>query len=309
MPFKLLFLLLTFWTNVLSYRSPWYKELTSVNCSETIDVSFEYIASVHKDAFQLCKTMKKLIMDGNYITSFDADTLRGLSELEWLSVNRNRLESLPETVFAGLGSLKYLDLWNNKIQLLEPNTFQGVAKLERLNLGVNELNELLKGLFQGLVELRSLTVNANHIKALSIGIFSGLNRLQSIEMEGNNIVYLSAEVFDGLDEISSVSLWSNKIMNLDATALVKYMPSLKIFYLINFQMRCDRFRKVQNIFRDANVDVDIFIPEARKRREALEHGFVCLTNERFDQIFNKYLEEGVISEIEANAIVNLNEAV
>ncbi|XP_067620200.1 leucine-rich repeat-containing G-protein coupled receptor 5 isoform X2 [Eurosta solidaginis] len=84
-----------------------------------------------------CRELRLLDLSNNYIESLHGRPFSGLKQLHDLVLSYNRIKLIPQDAFFGVPRLQLLDLEGNEITYIHKEAFMPFAKLEDLNLGNN----------------------------------------------------------------------------------------------------------------------------------------------------------------------------
>lgn len=140
---------------------------------------------LHGVNFKLPTTLIYLNVSFNEITSIEKDAFFGLTSLVGLFLNDNRLESIPVGCFKDLNMLKQLDLSNNKL-MITFGVFSGLQKVNRLNIANNSMTTLTESAFSDLESLANLNIENNLISKIDAdAITKYLKSLATISLRGN----------------------------------------------------------------------------------------------------------------------------
>lgn len=226
---------------------------------EILQLSQNFIHTVHVAAFQGLSKLRLLGLQGNAIAEILSSTLDPLMELVHLDLSRNELTTLPQNIFAKNKKLQTLLLNGNPLRILMPDVLGSLPNLRLLDLGhAAELEVMTLNLtnVQNLVlegsSLSSLVINGGFIK-LQAGN-NELNHLQVgnkssvIEMDlhgnllnGND----TAALLRGMWNLQRLDLSKNRIealpqhgsgLNASGNQELLILPSLKFLNLANNQL-------------------------------------------------------------------------
>ena len=193
-----------------------------------LELDYNSISSVHKDAFNHLSVLTILELSSNAIVSLDADLFDGLTALTELHLTDNAIVSLDADLFDGLTALTELHLANNTIASLDANLFDGLTALKTLRLHGNHIKFLEDGIFEGTPALRNIWMNDNLVSVLGKDTFDGPTHLREIKLDFNRISSLHKDTFDGLTDLSLLYLEGNRISSLhedtfDGLAKLEYL--------------------------------------------------------------------------------------
>lgn len=126
-----------------------------------LDLRFNKIKEVPKNAFVNLKKLNTLLLNNNHIIKVDDNAFNGLKELRYLYLYKNKIRTIGSQAFKGLHKLEQLYIHFNKIEEIEPDTFSDLPALERLFLHNNKLSRIPYGAFKKLGALRRLRLDSN----------------------------------------------------------------------------------------------------------------------------------------------------
>lgn len=143
--------------------------LTDLRQLVSLDLSFNMIKKLEKEAFRGLKSLKSLYLNSNQIVNLASDVFTPLQTLTDLHLSYNKQLEIEEP-FLVHQSLKELSLDNCDIDDFPDEAFANLTQLERLTIEGNPLNQEFSAsafmLLRRLVKLRMPNVEDNVIKSL-----------------------------------------------------------------------------------------------------------------------------------------------
>lgn len=143
--------------------------LTDLRQLVSLDLSFNMIKKLEKEAFRGLKSLKSLYLNSNQIVNLASDVFTPLQNLTDLHLSHNKQLEIGEP-FLVHQSLKELSLDNCDIDDFPDETFANLTQLERLTIEGNPLNQEFSASafvpLRRLVKLRMPNVEDNVIKSL-----------------------------------------------------------------------------------------------------------------------------------------------
>lgn len=143
--------------------------LTDVRQLVSLDLSFNMIKKLEKEAFRGLKSLKSLYLNSNQIVNLASDVFTPLQSLTDLHLSYNKQLEIGEP-FLVHQSLKDLSLDNCDIDDFPDEAFANLTQLERLTIEGNPLNQEFSASafmpLKRLVKLRMPNVEDNVIKSL-----------------------------------------------------------------------------------------------------------------------------------------------
>lgn len=143
--------------------------LTDLRQLVSLDLSFNMIKKLEKEAFRGLKSLKSLYLNSNQIVNLASDVFTPLQSLTNLHLSHNKQLEIGEP-FLVHQSLKELSLDNCDIDDFPDETFANLTQLERLTIEGNPLNQEFSASafvpLRRLVKLRMPNVEDNVIKSL-----------------------------------------------------------------------------------------------------------------------------------------------
>lgn len=124
------------------------KNLTKL---ENLNLSFNDLNNLGKDAFSNLNNLQKLNLSHNNLTALDKSQFKGLTNLKELLLGVNSLETLDKELFVGLNKLQKLSLSStlikelgglNNLPALELLDLQGCMRLSKLPNEIEQLKKL-----------------------------------------------------------------------------------------------------------------------------------------------------------------------
>lgn len=152
------------------------------NKLQKLDLAFNRIDRVDKDAFRKTTSLVDLSLQNNIIS--DLNFVSGLPiTLVRLHLGNNNITILPNNTFVHLKNLYILDLSGNKIKSLNERTFFGLDRLSDLHLDNNEFEIIEKGPFDNLTCVQVLSFSGNEIFAIDKGFAKNMNNMKALRID------------------------------------------------------------------------------------------------------------------------------
>ena len=220
-----------------------------------LDLSFNLLRSILKNAFNSLSILKKLSLSNNQITSVDSHTFKSLVNLRALDLSRNHINSLDGSVLSPLKHLQTLNLDSNRLNMVDVDAFHSLANLQILTLSFNKLHSI-DNLFQGLSNLQEIYMQSNVIaKVDPKTAFIGLNNVYKLDLSNNQLSSLASDTFNPLRiPLGSLILNNNKLTVIDALDL--YCCNLESIDLCNNSIKnvdstnCANFTSLKLMWED-----------------------------------------------------------
>ncbi|KAL3281786.1 hypothetical protein HHI36_004987 [Cryptolaemus montrouzieri] len=134
---------------------------------ENLNLSTNYITSIHPQAFDNITNLKTVILDYNQLKCWSSDWFYNTPSLRNLSFRHNLLEELPDNALINFRSeIKNeteisVDFGYNKIHLIHPRAFKCVENFSLLNLEYNKLLMLKVETFRNVTKIKNLILRGN----------------------------------------------------------------------------------------------------------------------------------------------------
>lgn len=216
---------------------------TQITSIKVLDLSLNQIVRLVDDVFKPLVHLENLRLNNNRITVIDGDLFANNPKLNILFLSGNLLETIGHGSFWKLKNLQTLDIGKNaqlgSIDLTEMDSLGNVeidgASLSMLHIPVNvtQINAFGNKISRVQVDPQSrlhiLHLGNNKISNLSD--FSSLEQLQHLDLSNNGLTSIDFSYFARLKNLTHLIINSNLIKELNSTALLHYLPSLKILEL------------------------------------------------------------------------------
>jgi Leucine-rich repeat (LRR) protein len=188
------------------------------NLIQKLDLSYEKISSIEKNAFKDLTNLTELDLDCNQINVINSQVFRDLSNLKRLNLFSSQILMIEDNAFLGLENLEILNLDNNSLTEINLNTFIGLSKLIKLDLSKNKINYVEDNSFQFLSNLKEMYLFSNEINQINKNTFYGLTDLIELNLIYNKIFRIEKNTFDCLNSLKQLKLTKNKIHKIDEFA-------------------------------------------------------------------------------------------
>ncbi|KAK7601556.1 hypothetical protein V9T40_008997 [Parthenolecanium corni] len=119
------------------------------------------IRYIHKDAFRELTILVEIDLSDNFISTLHPDTFTGNNRLRTIIMNGNPLNELKNAQFPSLPYLKSLEFQNCYIKYVHRDAFLNLPALESLSLKGNKLNYLSEMVFLPTPKLKTLVLDGN----------------------------------------------------------------------------------------------------------------------------------------------------
>ncbi|XP_072932049.1 uncharacterized protein [Epargyreus clarus] len=232
------------------------KVLFSNNRIERLSISYNKLASIHRDVFlSLKNSLEHLEVEHNKLSHLP-DSIAQVVRLRHLSLAYNQLEESPllpgriqtlslagnflTTIPSALqtlepGSIRYLDLSYNRISNLLPNDFRDWStSLGTINLRGNRIAQIYKNVFPATMPVKEINLSFNDLYHVHPQAFSNLTgSLHVLEFSSTLFSgYFPFEINEGLENLNWLSFDNNDfhILRLNDIATFPYLKYLNLDY-------------------------------------------------------------------------------
>lgn len=127
-----------------------------------------------------------------------------------LKMGNLEVEEVKEDALHSCSGLNWLELMENQIEQIYPNTF----------------------VYNGNT-LRQLFLDSNRIQTLDHHLLSNLTVLEDVGFARNNLKTFSPELIRHNKKLRTLGLMGNGLSDIDAEQIVKFLPDLKQFTLVD----------------------------------------------------------------------------
>ncbi|XP_048584949.1 uncharacterized protein LOC5515157 isoform X2 [Nematostella vectensis] len=214
-----------------------------------LDLSWNKILRVDKNAFKLASNLRVLKLNHNPIKFIDPEVFQFMPNLQKLDLGEMALSAVPNVSF--LINLTVLSLRQNLISNLPESALQTNVNLTFLYLQDNSIKEIPDGFFKSLKKLRVLYLSGNQIKRLTERTFKGLASLERLYLDNNHLVEsdVDQDAFSGLPRL--------KFLKLDSLVLCCY--AMKESDDLVCESPGNRFSSCSDLLKYPTLQVSIWI--------------------------------------------------
>ena len=198
---------------------------------EILDLSGNKFRHLGKNHFSNCLRLQQLNLSNNFVASVHPATFQGPEAMQELDLSRNTLTALTNLTLASLQTLVDLRLSHNKINAIEAAAFAGLHRLRVLYLDHNLIANINPSWFLPLNNLRFLYLDSNLLRTLPAFSFRPLKALRHLDLAANQIHNVSEEAFAGAGRSVDTLVLSRNLLNqVPNTALssLKNLASLDL---------------------------------------------------------------------------------
>lgn len=227
---------------------------------ESLDLSFNNLASINNDSFLAMRHLEILKLNDNSLKTLTTGAFEPLENLKKADLQRNKLTSLPRDLFArnkilvdvnlsenNISSVAKTALQSNSVQTLNLKSnkiadlnFTLPKNLKILNLFSNSLIGANKSCFYETIDLTMLNLNNNRLTSLPSSFFQTVTSAREIHLDRNQLTEIHEGVFHSRYTNLSLHFSYNNILFIGEEALPwKGVTSL---YLRNNKLRNLKFQ-------------------------------------------------------------------
>jgi Leucine-rich repeat (LRR) protein len=274
-----------------------------VDNMRTLILTENKLATLGSMAFYRLHRLTFLDVSFNQITDIEKDAFNGLSELNQLILSSNSLQTLTNGVFSPLVSLKKLEILRNQLTELDLDQFSGITnvldisatlnKIEtitaekanrligRLAIGYNQLEDIsnltrLQGLkslylyhnpvvlegdfFEKMPQLNVLVLDATNLRQLNgnFTLFAPLQSLDLLSLSDNNLGTFEVAKFPKLPELTQLFLDGNNLTTLDFENFETIFPKLEKIEITKNRFECVFLKFMVEHFERIKVQLELF---------------------------------------------------
>lgn len=233
---------------------PLHQLFTQLQSLRALDLSNNYLESLHPSLFDGLKSLEYLSLSGNSIVYIERNTFQALTNLKTLKLNNNLLRSINAEWFSNISlSLRDLDLSGNKIPSIESNDLTHVRHIERLNLSKNNISQFVTRCFYN-SSVRELDLSHNQIPEVPLSPINSLYQLTILNLNNNPIVFIhGTDQIRRLLHLKQISMSNMPKLRVIAANAFFNLPSLiKLEVFGNPEMK---FFSPQSCFQCPNLTV------------------------------------------------------
>lgn len=195
----------------------------------------------------------------------------------------SHLEILTDELCTSFYNLRELEIWNTKLRKIEAGALDNCLRLQWASFWSNHLRKLDAKVFQRNQQLKTLNVQKNQLKTIKPEIFNGLSELRHLSLNDNYLRTFPVYEMTFLDSLETLQLDTNELTDLDEQEVLYKFPNLKLIYLNDNPLMCDRLRAILGTFRRNGVSVSRWGHEHRLREFNLNTFFEgdCLSEDLY----------------------------
>lgn len=182
-----------------------------------LDVSFNHITSIQKDALPTPTSLISCIFDGNRISTIspyafqlgDADN----EHLVSIHLAKNWITEIPSSAFAGCSAVTDLNLAANRLTILTRSLFDDMPRLSVLNVAENLIAEFdpdASFLMSGSL-VSHLDLSGNRLSMVSQSWTASLQFVRTLNLADNFITFIETDAFNALCGVVTLDLQLNDI--------------------------------------------------------------------------------------------------
>lgn len=181
----------------------------------TIDLSYNRLQRLHKDAFLNLTTLTHVKVAYNHIDSIQK---YNLPDLTLLDMSHNEIGEIHRSSFEMMTNMRHLYLSHNRIGQLN-NNFLG----------------------EGMIHLITLDLSENNINSINLKAFYFLTNLETLDLSGNDITdmgfpHIPGALFESQRHLKLLSVSNNRISSLQKYMLEGLQKNLTEFSADNNQI-------------------------------------------------------------------------
>ncbi len=139
-------------------------------------LSCNSISSLPAGIFSNLTQCTRIDLEYNQISFVHKEAFKGITSLEELYLHQNRISTIEPGTFDELKALKLLHLWGNQLSSIEAGMFRNLHTLEKLLLNHNQIYHIEDGAFDSLFSLKILDLSNNRLANLKPNILINLPR-------------------------------------------------------------------------------------------------------------------------------------
>ncbi|XP_068114804.1 toll-like receptor 13 [Hyperolius riggenbachi] len=195
-----------------------------------LNVSFNYLLSLHKGQFACLKDLKVLSLENNKINHIQDLAFDGLEKLQVLNLQYNSLFVIGEYTLENLFVLTHLNLYGNMIQSIDGEAFKHLFSLVSLELTYNIATDFYwwQNIQESVMYL-SLKADILQLSAEEVGDFPFL---ETFSVDSTNTV-TSCSKFTGIKELHLKNLLLFKCDEDWGSPFRNYTNLKKLYYTGN----------------------------------------------------------------------------
>jgi len=216
-------------------------------CTE-LDLSSNYIGSVHSDSFRRLKNIRRLnlsnnairklvlpptmdqlnelLLSNNRLSTFP-DGLYNLRSIKELILYKNVIESMPTLDIGSEFGVRLVDLSQNRLSNVDQVRF--VGSLNVVNIGENELADIGAGVFADATFIRELNLSNNALGKLPVAVTLAVNRIARLYANRCSLTSLDnwAVARSPTTRLIELSLSGNRLTVLPPAVVASVSTSLE----------------------------------------------------------------------------------
>ncbi|CAL4961952.1 unnamed protein product [Urochloa decumbens] len=175
------------------------------------------------DDLSRCKSLKYIVMEGNYFTGSIPNSVSNISSLQIFRAFENQITGRVPNMLANHSNILFLDLRNNLLTGEIPRSITEIKNLRSLDLSSNELSGTIPVHIGKLSNLFGLGLAYNKLHGSIPDSIGNLSSLQTLELSNNQLTSTIPTGLWGLQNIVGLDLSQNTL----AGALSEDVENLK----------------------------------------------------------------------------------
>jgi len=188
-----------------------------------LDLSSNYIGSIHPDSFHRLKNIRHLNLSNNVIEELVLPPI--MDQLSELLLSNNRLTRFPDELY-NLRSIAVLSLYNNVIENMPALDIGSEFGVRLVELSHNRLHTIDQVRFVGSVDV--ISIGGNELSDIGVDVLSDATFIRELNLSNNALGRLPVPVTLAVDRIArldvsrcSLTSLDNWVVNSSTTQLIE----------------------------------------------------------------------------------------